>query len=114
MTKSNAGHKPEVPATKNIDPRYPIHKCGMEWDFQANGLDKHAAAEQALGHSALIVRAQLAGQPIPVHARPGVQLLAVSIANHVIADGAQRLATYIGLDLDRIKKTAASDHISSC
>ncbi len=106
--------KVETPANQSIDPDYGIHKCGMEADLRRNGFDKYAVQEQVLGHSHAIVQALLAGTPVPVHPRPGIQLLATHVANVVIAEGAQGLAMYMEFDLDDLSEQATSAHISSC
>lgn len=103
-----------VPATENIDPRYTIHKCGMEADLKANGLDRMDIQEQVLNHADLITRALLAGEPMPVHSRPGIQLLSIAVANNVINQGASGLARYMNINLAELYEQAASDHISSC
>lgn len=104
----------EVPASRSIDSRFGIHKCGMYDDLLRNGFDVAAIQEQVLAHSHAIVQALLASTPVPVHPRPGIQLLAYCVAYEVIAAGAAGLAAYIDLNLEELVDQAKSAHISSC
>lgn len=50
----------------------------------------------------------------PSHKFRAVEIVAYSIAQHVIENGASTLANDFGQDLERLKQLAVSTHISGC
>lgn len=106
--------KKAVPASKNVDPSYGVHKCGMSADFEANGFDTDDVKEAVVAHADSIARAIWSGKQIPVHPRPGIQLLAFAVATKLVEQSAKRFADFVHVDIDALTKTAASDHVSSC
>ena len=97
-----------------IDKSIPIHHCGMYDHLQASNLDAVAVKELAIEHAGKIVRAKLAGDRPPIHEAPGIQLLAVVLADSTLRAGAAKLAGDYGFNLDELEKHASSEHVSYC
>ncbi len=103
-----------VDANDYIETDFAIHHCGMAAHMRALGLGGSQVTEQAVMHSGLVVTALMTGGAIPVHATPGIQLLAVAMAQTTVRQGAERLAGDFGLSLDALGRHAAAAHVSHC
>lgn len=90
-----------------------INHCGLTADVEQK-MSKSDFTEAVMKRSGEIITAAQTGKPLPAHKLGGVELCALVVANHVIENGAAMVASDLDVDLARLKKLAASQHISSC
>lgn len=93
----------------------PINHCEMRDQIKEAGLGKEDFMEAVLERAGAIVITTLAGKGAgKPHKYPGVELAAMAVANHVINEGANKVAADLEVPLDDLKTQGASKHISWC
>ena len=92
-----------------------INHCGLTRAIGQAGLTRHDFQEEVMNRAAELITAAQTGQNGPKpHKLAGVELVAQSVATHVIDEGARQVACDMNVDLRQLKELAASQHISSC
>jgi len=82
---------------------YVINHCGFYQQVLDSGMDSADFTEAVMEQVGKIVEGTLAGKSVKPHKFPGVELVAKSVALHVIEDGARQVAQDLDVDVDRLK-----------
>lgn len=97
---------------------YAIDHCEMSRDIFDSGLDSDDVRELVIERSGEIIENMLKdGKKGDPHEFPGIELMAMSIASHVIDEGAIKVAKDFHIreeEMEKLKSHAASRHISTC
>ncbi|NTW45725.1 MAG: hypothetical protein HGB18_01560 [Candidatus Moranbacteria bacterium] len=91
-----------------------INHCGMRDAIKEAQMEEADIMEEAIMHADKIIKAKLLGGNAEPHKMPGIQLLAIVIADSSLAAGAENLSADFGIDLDDLRNHAASEHVSYC
>jgi hypothetical protein len=93
---------------------YAINHCELVEEIRNKNLDSDDFKEEVMNRVPGIIESIKTGKTTKPHKLAGVELVAFSLAIHVIEEGARQIASDLDVDLDRLKKHAVSEHISSC
>ncbi len=91
-----------------------INHCEMVDKVQKEKLAPEDFQEEVMNRTGEIVKGRLTGKKSLPHKLSGVELVAKVIASAVMEQGADRVCKDLKIDLEALKKQAASKHISSC
>ncbi|MBT6691378.1 hypothetical protein HOB10_03540 [Candidatus Parcubacteria bacterium] len=90
-----------------------INHCELYREVQGS-MDTADFQEAVMTRAGEIVEAAKNGQTSDPHNLRGVEIVAWSVAQHVLNEGARQIASDLGVEIDRLKRQASSQHISSC
>jgi hypothetical protein len=93
---------------------YSINHCELVSKAQDGGLDEAGFKEAVLERTFQIVEAARINKVTKPHEFEAVEIVAQSVARHVIEEGAKKIALHFSANLEDLKRLAASQHISSC
>jgi len=92
-----------------------INHCELTSQVREAGHSVDDLKEMVMERAGQIVaEAFTGGKKSKRHDLPGVELMALSVAMHVINEGANEVAGDLELDLGELKEHATGEHISSC
>jgi len=109
---------------------YAINHCDMHSKLKSSQISKEDLMEKVMERAGEIVVERLGGKPKPaarpskakpgsktvktVKRDPGIELIALAVADSIIENGAKKLASDFSIDIAELKDHASSRHISTC
>jgi len=93
---------------------YPINHCALVEEVEKAGLGASDFQEAVVARAAQIVEDAKANRRSKPHRFQAVEIVGNVIAQHVLEQGAKKIARDFNINLERLMELAASEHISSC
>jgi len=92
-----------------------INHCGMRDKIRGSHMSTEDLKEAVIERVGEIVSSAVTGKPVGKPSEfGGIELMAQAIARRVIAEGAEKVAKDVNLDLAELTTIAKSEHISFC
>lgn len=95
-----------------------INHCGLRNEMQQKQMTREDFMERVLQRAGQIIDDVVENRTGEEKSNPseyaGVEITAIAVANHVLDEGAGKIAADMGTSLQVLKEQASAAHISSC